>query len=73
MLDRRDAERTNVRFAASSKNLPVNRTEPAQPVRVVPSPRTFRPSVSLKMRSRSTWVWKKIDRATTATSRTSLA
>ena len=34
------------------------------PLRVVPTPRTLRPAVSLKMRSLSTWVWKKIERAT---------
>ena len=48
-------------------------TAPTHPVRVVPIPRTFRPTLWLNMRSLSTFVSKKIDRAITLTSPSSRA
>ncbi len=57
--------RTRVRFADSSKKLPVRRSAPSQPERVVPTPSTLRPAVWSKIRSRSTTVWNSTERATT--------
>ncbi len=58
--------RTSVRFADSSKNLPVQRTAPSHPLRVVPTPMTLRPTVWSKIRSLSTTVRNKTVRATSS-------